>query len=144
VKLLDTISPVADITQCNFVLVGDVWVWLGQPMERGCLPRLHWFDGEAIFCDARWAFRLGGIFSSEWQARLWCDYHGFQFVGGGLLETIPDFRPARSQGSRRLLRPAEEFRTQVYPSHRARCPDCQGRDQEGRGWLRSVTLGGAS
>ena len=84
--------------------------------------RLYYDGPRSCFCDGRYSFNFSGVFSSAESARLWCEYHGFEFVDNGTAK-LPVPR----------LKAGENFRVQRYASHRVRCPDCGAEDMEGRG-----------
>jgi len=102
-------------------MVGRCVVWLGEPIRNG-LPRLYADGNAALLCDGRWAFQLTGLFSSMWQMRLWCAFHGFELRDA-------DWQPRPTtmgvHGRPLRLRPLGDFNVRRYAQHVARCPDCQ-------------------
>ena len=129
----ETILAGHEVTPRNVVFVGHSSAWFIFPLERDDVPRLHWAGPDSILRDTRWAFRVGRLFASGFQARLWCAYHGFEFIESELMPLPPGFfRQYRERWPRRL-RPCDEFRVQKYRTHRERCPDCQRFDREREG-----------
>jgi len=115
----------------NQVLVsfhGTVAWFEDRTEKRQAVPRLYYDGNRSLVCAGRWAFRVGKLFDSEYQARLWCHYHGFEFTLGDVW-LAPDARffSQRPELLRFRLRPEGDFRVEAYESHRSVCPDCQRR-----------------
>jgi len=123
---------VRGVTQRKSVVLGVTAVWVMEPLLDG-VPRFYWSELQSLLCDGRCAFQIGGLFSSKWQARLWCGYHGFEFVSGELLAKTPEVRRFCERSAMRRLRPLAEFSVQAYEGHRERCPDCRWNAAKGRG-----------
>jgi len=105
---------------CKLLVVCRSLVWV----EADALPRLFWCVGAAWFCDGELAFPVRGLFSSEFQARLWCEYHGFGFAESVLVPKPADF--FQWEFARRVCAP-EAFSVTRYAQHQERCPDCRRR-----------------
>jgi len=123
----ESILATPEVTLRNSVVMGCRNVWILWPMDRAgvVVPRLYYADAVSLFCDLQFAFQVGGLFSSCYQARLWCGYHGFQFLSGEILPKTPAVRERCDRPSMRGLRPLADFRVQAYDAHRQRCADCQ-------------------
>jgi len=133
VNQTDVIIPSGLVTQRNTVVIGHSYVWPSEPIKPISKPRLYYAQFQSLLCDWRFAFHVGALFSSEWQARLWCAYHGFDFFHAELLPRPSDFLSHRSRQRGLRLRALPDFRVERYETHRSRCPDCSRRDREGRG-----------
>lgn len=133
----ESILASSPVTQRNSVFIGHAFVWLLEESDDDGWPRLHWSSAGqgAVFVDARWAFPVERLFSSEFQARLWCAYHGFAFVQSALAPRPVDFLRHRVAAATRRLRPCAEFRVERYETHRERCPDCTRRARQGVEWV---------
>jgi len=119
------------VTQRNALVVGRWCVWMLEPLCGA--PRLYFADSVSLLCDGKLAYRIGGLLTSEYQARFWCAYHGFEFAPAEFLpktESLLD-RVGRANGLR--VSALSGFDVQRYEVHRQRCPDCRRRARKSVG-----------
>jgi len=119
VNQIETICESAQLTPRNVVRVGFASVWLGEPLNGS--PRLYAAGNAALLCALRSAFPIRPLFSSTYQMRLWCDYHGFEFRDATWLPRPDDIHTA---GPLLRIRPLSDFSVTRYAEHQLRCPDC--------------------
>src|ERR1043165_3896847 len=118
-----------EITQRKFtVFIGHSAAWVNIPLKG--IPRLYFSESYALLCDGWFAFRIGGLLRSEYQAKLWCEYHGFDFSIGLFEPLPPGFFQRKEPRFSFKLRPRELLRFEDYEYHRQRCPDCQRRERK--------------
>jgi len=105
--------------------------WFDDLIGRKQPTPILYYDGlRSVLCARRWAYKIGGWFTSKYQARLWCEYHGFSFKEAMVFRAAKDFTVSRAGKPYWRVRAREEFQVDAYASHRARCPDCSRRDRK--------------
>jgi len=100
----------------------------GVTQRNQPVPILYYEGTRSMICARRWAYAVGRLFTSEYQARLWCFYQGFGFVLAELQTASKGFHFSRAGLLYWRVRPCEDFHVEAYASHRAVCPDCQRQD----------------